>query len=1333
MVGQLVGLLIFPAIFIISIVKCLTMLRRPHVCKPCVIALAILLLAWLCSIMLSMATRWLPEWPAPLTIIGSVLLGVMVIAAIIMAIVGLALYDSRVHLQGRAQAIWTLVICSIFVLVGASSLFVGQVGSNIAPLSSPGKTVINEEFNCLIEMPPRWVETKPSTINELACIALRRSRPEAYVMVIGEHLDGEIELEAYMDSVKANMAASATSVEEDHTTSATIDGMPFLRRSCIVKTDAALNIPMYFEQWVTAQPGYCWQIHLWGPSAGRKSLESEFNRIAESFRVLKKERAVPASALVKNVESLDWGYQTKLGEDTWKAWTDIKERTPLADFAALRPLECVVVIPVNLGPQPPELEAAAAGLLARLEIPFPSDDWHSKPWPNEWGEGLEVSGSRDLDSKTFLYKIRIAQKGPRALLIGGWYKKEKGSEGVIDRAFASITLMMDAPGVLPEHQPAQKETLGLVCNDIGLWYYNRQKMPQAAEWCWRGFGQTQADPAMLGNALDAWHQAGKTPEALAKLGTEIMPKFSQASYPNLMHARLLAEAGHDAEAEKAFLTAVKAGIKEEDSVLSWLQLLNSAEKYALAEKSAEAWMKQKGDLTSRRWHAQTVSYNDDPKRAVELLTAMAKEFPDDRRVPYDLGETLNEAGEHVQAAEVAQKILAERKDSARALMILGWSQMGRKWYREAKESFEKALKIEPDAETAQSAVRRASAMLGQGNNTDIKTPIEAVKIPESIQKAMTENPPKLEDTADRPLTWLLTAKGCHFEKGRPLRCTWHVKVRVENAEGAAQLSSVEHSFDPLNERLFINRVEVRDDKGKVVTSAPGDAYVMDEDNGMGTHDQKLHFQVAGLRPGCTLEYELSQESRFNSDTFEFNRHQLSECAADIVFVTGDVKEVAFAGNALVPGLTKIQEEHLIAWMGFNLPQNVREPHSVPFEERVPAFSLAPKEGTWAEVGEKSLGKDLAGRLAPEPEIVALAKQLTGEGKSERDKISALTRHVQKAISYTAIEFGTRARRPNPAAQTLDQKYGDCKDQALLLHQLLTAAGVRSHLALVHSHLRVQPTLPTLDQFNHMVVHVPSLGPGFLIDTTNKNLDAAAFHADDLWHSHALILEEGKCRLIEPAKPAVDSAHLLSQRRVKPEGDGWHVEESLTLTGYCAAWMRSAFAGKDAAKQLQNAQSILAARAPTVQVHQFSFPDLDDPTKPARIELAYDVPGRLHDEGGQRRGVLPALWEEDYLNAPFVKDRQNPFRFTYPITFDSEVTLTGMSGLPEDSLKELTKNQDGPFCIWKVRSESVPDASPTLLFHFAARPGDFPAADYKGWQEAWNAALRHWQRPLQWKP
>src|SRR5439155_22130028 len=135
--------------------------------------------------------------------------------------------------------------------------------------------------------------------------------------------------------------------------------------------------------------------------------------------------------------------------------------------------------------------------------------------------------------------------------------------------------------------------------------------------------------------------------------------------------------------------------------------------------------------------------------------------------------------------------------------------------------------------------------------------------------------------------------------------------------------------------------------------------------------------------------------------------------------------------------------------------------------------------------------------------------------SEADKIAALLRHVQQDYVYRAVEFGRRARVPQPVAAVLHNHFGDCKDHALLLHQLLGAAGIQSHLALVRANDVLITEMPSLDQFDHVIVFVPPTQTeprARIVDCTDKGSGLGNGNPYSRTHE-ALLLAPAKPRLI----------------------------------------------------------------------------------------------------------------------------------------------------------------------------------------------------------------------------
>lgn len=95
------------------------------------------------------------------------------------------------------------------------------------------------------------------------------------------------------------------------------------------------------------------------------------------------------------------------------------------------------------------------------------------------------------------------------------------------------------------------------------------------------------------------------------------------------------------------------------------------------------------------------------------------------------------------------------------------------------------------------------------------------------------------------------------------------------------------------------------------------------------------------------------------------------------------------------------------------------------------------------------------------------------------RVAQLAGRVQTGIRYAAIELGLGRWIPDPAAETWQRRYGDCKNKAALLVSALAAAGVEARLVLVKARRgsAVDPDSPDPLQFNHCIVAIAWPGAG----------------------------------------------------------------------------------------------------------------------------------------------------------------------------------------------------------------------------------------------------------------
>ncbi len=104
------------------------------------------------------------------------------------------------------------------------------------------------------------------------------------------------------------------------------------------------------------------------------------------------------------------------------------------------------------------------------------------------------------------------------------------------------------------------------------------------------------------------------------------------------------------------------------------------------------------------------------------------------------------------------------------------------------------------------------------------------------------------------------------------------------------------------------------------------------------------------------------------------------------------------------------------------------------------------------------------------EVYQIAENLTKDLKTEDEKTKAIFKWVQKNINYVAFEYGMGGLIPRDAAQVCNKRYGDCKDMANLLYEMLNHVGIDAHHTWIGS--RNKPyshaEIPTGKVYDHMI-------------------------------------------------------------------------------------------------------------------------------------------------------------------------------------------------------------------------------------------------------------------------
>ncbi|MGH9466339.1 MAG: DUF3857 domain-containing protein [Terriglobales bacterium] len=487
--------------------------------------------------------------------------------------------------------------------------------------------------------------------------------------------------------------------------------------------------------------------------------------------------------------------------------------------------------------------------------------------------------------------------------------------------------------------------------------------------------------------------------------------------------------------------------------------------------------------------------------------------------------------------------------------------------------------------------------------------------------------------------------------------------RVNNDSGAQALNVYAVTYDPRTEEVHYLSAHVVHPDGSTADAAQAQDQLISQSVGYETfYDVRNKYVVMpALRAGDFVEiaYRVlptTLESLYGDyygamDPFGGSAPTLQQ---QYVVISPANKPlythaVRFAGQHSV---SSKGGETVYRWSATNLAAQVSEPLATPSIERVPYVEVSEFQ-TWDQFGAwyRQL---IRNTFVMDSQMVATVNRLVLGKTSEAEKVDAIYRWVIQNTHYVALEFGIHGYRPYPVSQVFRRRYGDCKDKASLLIAMLHQAGIRGDFVLVR--IRdlglVDPTIPSVADFDHAIVYVPDLHL-YLDGTAEYNGtrelpggDQRAFvlripvqsdlvGSDPAGDTAAAMtpvktpVTTGTAELapvVTPeAMPAADVVTRTLNGQLDAQGN-LHFQMDVELTGGEAPLYRQAMAIPD--RQAGALQAMLHSRLPGISVVAATVTNENNWNLPLEISFSGTVPGFATVNGNTLlvpRQILPRSW------------------------------------------------------------------------------------------------------------
>ncbi len=1253
-----------------------------------------------------------------IAVLAVIFAGVFFVTSMVLAIIGLIEYNQK-FTQGKKQAIWAIILNSLVILLVVSGILIGiarqaEKRKEMHAIDNDTAPIVNPDLNFTMEVPGKpYAKIKPETINPYAKLAFMRGKPQIFYMLIPERIgiDQGMKTQDLYEIAQAALKGGSTRLKIGPLSKKQINGMNGLY--CI--SDATVNNQdVSYVHWVCSTNGFSYQQIAFSKIKDKALLIKEAEKLFSAFKQIDRNTVCysQGSIPLEHYESGQFGYALNLPQTSWLKWSDVNKTIPGADIGGKTGDNgaAFIISPISLEQFHPGDEAIIAAFLQSLAIDR-DDQTLSLLSDRQYISFHDYifAYSRTKKGSSINYRIKISVGPTAAFLISVWADKKNSA---IDRFFEQIadSIQYIKPRPFSDSQRFDshgKKVMADIVNRVGIIFENNQNYEQAAKYYPLAIAFDPADEIFWDNAMKIFNHQKKHEQAVG-----LLKKYAQTSRLSnntlAWFAWHLGQTGSKSEAVEKYQQLFSSGYTNTEDFKYYMQLLVESGELKAVDPAYEAYLKQEENPKLRLHQAQTWYGQKQFEKALSVLDKLDQKSPD---IIIERIYNLQELGRHREAMELCSLLISKNTHAGDGYYLKGKSEYFLKWYTKAKTSFEKSLAYFPGNTTINGYLKELSGILGQGDNSIIKKKILPVPLPEEVAKQMLI-PVDPDYVKGDGAYYLQHCFGYKWEPDGVVKTTLRHKIHIVNSTGANDFSTYSINFNPLYEQVHVNSLLVRDKEGKKIAEGNLDSYfIVDRDNSnLKTHERTLNMPIPQLVPGCTIEI-VATKILGNYDQFPFTERFLAgrhPIVNSMVYVLGDAEKFDVkAGNGVK---TKVLNNGKMAYISTPMKYR-REPNQQPYQLILPCVYINGKGMDWARQGESYL-KKIQKQLTITPDIKKLALSLIGKTDTKNEKIAKLYRYLQQNYKYLGIEFGSRGEIPYEASKTVNNKFGDCKDHAVLFHHLLESAGIPNYLALVNSDHPVIKEMPSRDQFNHIINYIPGTTDRFL-DATDKDSAAALSAPTYLAGFQALILEPDNIRFLKIPEYNPQETHIHVNRTFHVEDSLLHVNETLEMDGHYAAFMRGFLKSRNADGRQSWGQATIQAYYPFGRLEKIVIKNLMENDKPIIIDFSYTVSGRIQALKQELIVNTTGIWEPYYLFSEPVNDRKTKFEIRLPFLFSSHTEMKVPDGfsISEDSKNPLSsKTEFGAFDIKFDPGETA------LAYHLklTAFKGVFPKDDYQAY-------------------
>jgi hypothetical protein len=288
-------------------------------------------------------------------------------------------------------------------------------------------------------------------------------------------------------------------------------------------------------------------------------------------------------------------------------------------------------------------------------------------------------------------------------------------------------------------------------------------------------------------------------------------------------------------------------------------------------------------------------------------------------------------------------------------------------------------------------------------------------------------------------------------------------------------------------------------------------------------------------------------------------------------------------------------------------------------------------------------------------------------KTQEKKVKALYHFVAQNVRYMGIGLGKKTGYdPKPATETYHNKYGVCRDVAVLLVAMLREIDIPAHVVYTAAGYEMYPDIPNLI-WSHGIVAIPNQDGGYTyVDPTVENGMDLLMSIEATQETLVLTAQGDSLRRTPYSAPEDNRGCFEAITELKEDGSvTCHIQ--LTCNGIYDLVLRQIVKAMPAAQLKNIFQNIVSSTYPGAQVTEVKTGDPEDLYHPLTLGISFESADFALQAGEYLLVKMPLstgifdLLGSQFLGAANLPERKYPFNLQTTLGCLNEETLAVPEG------------------------------------------------------------------------